>query len=485
MLKRLTFSAATLFCLTTTAWSQAAQPEADRIKAALEKYVGKEPGVLSVTAKGDAYEIKFDVNPLVKKMAQFISGDVPAFIYTLKPQADGKWQIDSDAPLSIAMKTPAGDSFDYKAERITSRTIFDEVNQAVLDGDFSVTNYASNQNQTDPASGTSNKVSVKIASMSGKTTGKVVAPGIADLNSTVALSGLFQDMSFSGLAAANVPPVQLSMTSAGGKYVADLSSARTTGIYALVAWFIAHPEKELVVRDQQMMKDTIRAALPLWDQLKSSSDFETIDIVSPIGKFTMKNFGGALNASGLNKTANVQFAMSFAGLSIPSGLLPTWSNDLMLKDMKLDVAVSGWDAETGIAHVLEKLDLQKDPPLSDAEWAVAVTKFAPSPIKFKINPSELVGGVSTIKYSGDFSYEGQKFSGEMQITQDGFDAMFEKVQAAAASDPQAVQLAQGLIGAKGLGKADGKGGYAWTIAVAPDGKVTVNGIDVTKLSGNP
>jgi hypothetical protein len=485
MLKRFSLSAVTVLCLTTTAWSQATQPEADRIKAAIEKYVGKDTGAITVTTTGDKYELKFDANALWKKFAAAFTAEMPAIIYTLTPQADKKWLVETNTPITMKMKTALGDEISYSADSVFTQYLFDEANLANLDGKFSAKNYASNQSQTDPNTQTSFQVTSKAASIDGTLSGKVISPGVADQGMNFNLSGLSQELRFGGQPVANISPVQLSMASEKGNYTIDLKSARTVGIFDLVAWTVAHSDKQLAINDQQGMKNAIRAALPLWDQFNSTYTFNNVQITSPVGPFQLAKFGGTGNVSGLNKVANLQVATSLNGLSVPPGLLPAWSNDIMLKDMVLDFSVSGWNAEEGMTFLLDKLDLQKDPPISDAQWLEAVTKFAPNPIKFSINPSKLVGGASTISFTGDFNYANQKFSGTSKITAEGFDAMMEKIQIAAESDPMAKQVWTGMIGAKGLGKADGKGGYAWELVASEDGKVTVNGVDVSKMSGNP
>jgi hypothetical protein len=484
MLKQKSLAAITLLCLSSAAWSQSTQPEADKIKAALETYLGNTPGVVSVMPKGSAYELKLDINPLFKKVPEF-SAEISQFIYALTPLSDGKWDIAYDGPLSLKFKAPTGETHSYTADRIVDKTTYDSVNKVTLNSDVQITNFTNQSDLVDPTTGMSSKSNMKLASIIGTTKGNVISPGVANVTQQFSATGGSHDISTSGMAAAGVPPFQLVITSDKETFTSDMKSARTAGILSLVAWAVAHPEKQLVIRDQQAMKDVIRAALPLWDQVKSDASFEGLKVASSIGLFNVQKLGMSWNFSGLSKTSNFQFATTFQGLTIPKGLLPTWADELAPKDMKLDVAVSGWDAETGVAHVLDKIDLQKEPPLSDEEWKIAATKFASNPIKITINPSQLGNGISTVSYSGEFKYVGEKTSGEVTVTQTGFDALFEKVQAAAATDPSATQVAQGLIGAKGLGKPDGKGGYTWVITVSEDGKVLVNGIDVTKLSASP
>jgi hypothetical protein len=488
MLKHKTLAALTLLCLTSTAWAQstqpATQPEADRIKAAVEKYIGKTPGVLSVQPKGDSYEMTVDSSALLKQIPS-LTAEISKFVYSLKPMADKKWEVASDGPLTAKLKLPDGQSNIYSAERIVSKGIFDEVNQVTLSSDFQATNFTSDGDQTDPTTGISTKIKMKIASMAGTTKGTVVSPGVVDMQQEITTTGTTQDINLSGLAEISLPPTLLSITSTKDIYTVDLKSARTTGLFQMVAWFIAHPEEKLIKADQQGLKAAIKGALPLWEKLNTKTTLEGMKVASSIGTFDLKKLAVDFNMTGLGKNAGIQVVTDMQGVGLPQGILPIWANELAPTEFKLDIAVSGWDAETGMAHVLDKLDVQKDPPISNEEWAVAATKFAPSPIKITVNPSQIGSGLSTIAYSGAFTYAAEKTSGEMTVTQTGFDALFEKVQAAAATDPTAQQLAQGLIGAKGLGKADGKGGYSWVIAVGEDGKTLVNGIDVTKLSASP
>jgi len=73
---------------------------------------------------------------------------------------------------------------------------------------------------------------------------------------------------------------------------------------------------------------------------------------------------------------------------------------------------------------------------------------------------------------------GGKIAGTARIIATGFDALVQQVK----QDPKAAKALPGLLLVRGLAKADGKR-LVWLVSRHPDGKLLVNGVDMSAMAG--
>jgi hypothetical protein len=175
-------------------------------------------------------------------------------------------------------------------------------------------------------------------------------------------------------------------------------------------------------------------------------------------------------------------SIAVAGLSIPQAIVPPWAVSLVPKNVTFDVSGSDFNLLAPAKLVLENLDLSKEPPIPAGLEATLMPLFLPKgAATITLHPTSINNDL----YS--FSAEGSMVAGptamptgQAKIKAKGLDEIMKVVQTA---PPEMGLQSYGamIIAAKGMGKAESDGSLSYDIATTPEGKVTVNGIDPTKL----
>ncbi|WP_395663905.1 hypothetical protein, partial [Aestuariivirga sp.] len=87
------------------ALAAATPEEAQRLSTLFQSYLGSEPGVVTVTPTGNSYAARFDLAPLITRLAApGLSASLTPIEWTITPQGSGKWQVDQNQPLSISAR---------------------------------------------------------------------------------------------------------------------------------------------------------------------------------------------------------------------------------------------------------------------------------------------------------------------------------------------------------------------------------------------
>jgi hypothetical protein len=133
------------------------------------------------------------------------------------------------------------------------------------------------------------------------------------------------------------------------------------------------------------------------------------------------------------------------------------------------------------------MDLSKDPPISpDMNPVLAAAAMPSGTFTLAIPATTITAPAYSITVTGgmEMTMLGPK-GGKLDVKMKGLDAVMSKMQEAAQTDPQAAQAIAGIVAAKGMAKTEADGTSSWTIVYTPEGKVTVNGIDMMGLAPPP
>ncbi len=147
------FFAAILFASTSTsALAAAASPEeATRLVGVFQTYLGKEPGVVTVTPAGEAYDVKIDLAPLIAKIKQpNFSAEISPFVMKLTDQGGGKWLVTQDSPLSYSAKVPGQLDMTVKVGAMKSSAVFDQNVSAFTSSTYDIADFAIDETITTP-----------------------------------------------------------------------------------------------------------------------------------------------------------------------------------------------------------------------------------------------------------------------------------------------------------------------------------------------
>jgi hypothetical protein len=467
--------------------AQAASPEeAAQIKAALQVYVGSEPGVVEVTPQGNGYAIKFDAAPYFAKAA---GDDFKAYAdpltVTAEPMGNGQWKVAGSGPWGFQMSAPGKLELAIRAAEQNWTGIFDEAIGGFTSSESKLGGLSFAQKFTDPATNAPVGVTYTFQSLTSSSTAVADGAGGADSTTKMTMSGLNM-VSFAeggGNAAMN----NYTVTAKSLTYDTSAKGLRMRALLDLLAWFVAHPAKDLIIRDQAQLKEKITAALPVFASATSSTTYDGINIATAVGPFALSNVGVGINMNGAVKDGFLQERIGFDGFTMPPGLVPPWTQELVPNKLTVDFSVAGFDLDTPVRAALAQLDLSKDPPLPPATAQTLLPALIPTnALAITIGASEITSPVYSLTYDGalNVSLAGLP-TGKFNVKLKGMDAIMAKVQAAAPLDPQAQQAMGALIAAKGMGKVEADGTLSYAIDIQAMGQVFVNGVNVTAMAGGP
>ncbi len=377
---------------------------------------------------------------------------------------------------------------DAKVAALDWNGTFDENLFAFLESTMAIKGMTVSQVIDDPQNKIMTSAASSIESWTATSKSQASAAGTVDSEGTNEFSGITtvnKSEMPPEMMAAGMPNFSYTATAAGGQYLSAIKGFKSRQVMELLAWFVAHPTKDEIVRDQAALKQKIAAALPLWDNLNSNGNFQNVAVSTAVGNFTVASGGSGVTLSGATKSGSFGEAFGISGLTIPPGLAPPWTEGLIPSDFNIDFTLDGFDLEAPTKLFLAQADFAKDPPLPPNAGLLFLPAFAPSnTIHVSLKDGAITAPAYQIAYDGNMTINLSGLpTGKANIRMTGLEDVLAKVQAAAATDPTAQQAMGGLVAFKGFGKAQADGSLLWAIEVTPDAKVLVNGLDVSAMTG--
>jgi hypothetical protein len=476
-----------LLASTTASWAAASAEEAARIAAGIQAYIGNEPGVVTVVPEGDVYLITLDANPYLKKSTiPGFTAKIDAAKITAKPKGDGTWALSNTGPFAFSTNIPNSLAFEMRVAENNWSGTYSEALSAFSASTYTATGITVSQNVTDPENKVTSKVAYGIEKIEGSSEGTDVGNGAVDMASTMKFSGITSATTIEvpPETAAMMPNMSYTANVASGSYTSKMNAAQIKPLTDLLGWFVAHPSKELIQKDQAQLKEKLLAAIPAFASMESTGSFDNITVGTSLGQFEIKNGGSNIGLNGVVKEGRFSEGFSFTGLKVPPGILPPWSEGLVPTTVKLGFDLSGFDAEAPARMFIGQMDLNNPDVLPPGSEALYLPAFAPTnSIKVTIPAGEMSSDVYKFTYEGvvDASFAGLP-TVNAKFAMTGMDAVIAKLQQAA-SDPSAQQGMAALFAVKGLGKAQPDGSLTWDVTMGADGKLLVNGTDVSAMMG--
>ena len=477
-----------LLVTSTTGWAAATPEEAAKILASLQTYVGSEPGVVAVAPAGDGYDITFDAGPLLAKIkAPGFTSKIDPFRMTATPQGNGMWAVTSSGPFNMTIDMPETLSMNVQTAQLDWSGTYNEALFAFMDSKYTINGLAITQKTIDPTSKMVTNQVTAIGSMSGTGTSTDAGNGLTDATGNTTFSDIVSSTTLDvpPEAAAGMPNFNYVANLKKGGYTSSVKGLATKPVMELVAFLISHPSKELIIKDQAILKEKMLAALPLWNNISSDGTFENLTVDTGLGQFALATGGSFINMNGAVKDGRFAEGFSVAGLTMPANLpLPPWSKGLIPTSFKLGFDVSGFDLEAPARKFITEMDVTKPDPVPPGSEMAYLAAFAPTNnIKLTIPPGEIASELYSLTYEGtsNISLAGGLPQVAAKFRMTGMDKVVAALQQAGA-DPTAQQAMAGLIGVKGMAKADGDA-LVWEVSFSPEGKLLVNGTDLSSMMG--
>lgn len=474
--------AATLLLLSVSspAMAASATPEgAAKLTGVFQTYLGKEPGVVTVSPAGEAYDVTLDVAPFIAKAKSGnFTASVTPFAMKVTEQGGGKWLVTQDQAISVKISAPGSMEMDMKIGSLRSSSIFDEAMAAFSTSTGDYVDVAVNQTTTMPdASVQRMSYAMKNIHVEANMTGE--GAGIGG-SVRMDIQGLAQTINTPSTPGG--PPMDLSVAVAKMTQDSTVKGFKIKPMLDLVAWFVAHPTPEAIKASSAEIKPLLRSMLPLFDNMSATGTMDALSIGTPMGPVSAAKTSYGLNMSGLVKDGLFGESIAISGLTLPPALVPEWAAKLAPSEFSFGFKVSGFDAASATNLFMDNLDFTADPPLKPGMDAEIMKAFLPTgAVTITLDPGKLVSQILNLGYEGSMTAGPAALpAGQATITAKGLDEVMAAFQAA----PPEMGLQQGvmmLIAAKGMAKTDADGNSVWKIESTPAGTVTINGLDPLKM----
>lgn len=462
------------------ALAAATPEEAQRLTSLFQSYLGQTPGVVSVTPQGDSYAAKLDLGPLFAKVKDpTVTLSLSPLEWTLTDQGGGKWKVDQSQGLNFSFGVKGQGETTGSIASVVSTGIFDAALGGLATSSAELKTITADQTVTDAGATTRIKYAIDAVNIQSAMQG---SPDAADATSTYSYSGLTETVSLPAATDGSTPAMDLVIVSPAGKQDSTIKGLKLKAVGDLVTWLVAHQDPKEIAAEQAVLKDKLRAALPLFASLSGNSTMNDVTATSPFGQFVVKQLGIGADTNGIVADGRLRQTFSFSGLEVPAALLPPWSAGLIPQSFNLDVSVSDFDLAAPAALILDKLDLTKPEPLpKDLDQPLMQALMPKGSVTITLGPSEILAKLY------DLTAEGSMTAGPVAmptsqalLKMKGLDDAMTALQA---GPPDVQQMSAGLLLVKGLGKAEADGTLTWKIETTPTGAITVNGADVSKMLG--
>ena len=448
----------------TSATSASAEPAtaegARKLTETFQSYIGSVPfekGFIAIAPKDDGYDVtlSFDGTKLDaakdKGVAEVLR--INPYVVRLTPQADGNWAVKSGpAPIAVAWRrvwkeSPETGSLNFTA--CASQGVFAP----------KLMSFATLTAGCDGSAATVRNHDADIDLSTGKfgfaTSSKPDANDGVDVKFDSELQGLKgkvqdkKDQQF---------PVSFEL--AGGQQTFSATGMRFAAIYDLVAFLREHPSKGQIVLAQDDLKTKLRAALPFWQEVSSTSHIEDLVVTLPFGQVKLGKARQAYGLTGLVKQGYYSDALNYSGLEIPDVVVPEWARSLIpaQANYATKLSLNGLD---GMADVLIRgLDATQDPPFSKMMAVALMTRLLDGDLNYKVNFDITAPGY-TLKGDGSAAVNPEP-TASLSVSATGFDAVMENLGKADIEDARKVVFFLSFV--KGLAKEEANGQLVWNVS---------------------
>ena len=480
--RRTVFTALLLITTASPALAAATAEGAAKITSALQAYLTAEPGVVTVTPGGETYGLKIDFAPLLAKAKQEdFSGSFTPLVMTLTEQGGGKWKVDQDQAVEFNFKGGGIADISGKVGSYKGTGIFDEALGYFETSSGTLTGFSYNQVITPPGEGTQT-VAYNIDLMTYSSEMNAAAGDSADGEAHYSATGISEIVSIPANPKGGMPQMDLNVTLASMVQDNSIKGMKFKPLASVLAFLVAHPSKDLIVKDQSVLKDLLRNAIPLWTRVEATMSGESFNVASPFGKFgaAKMTFNAAMN--GIVNDGYFREAFGVEGFTAPAALIPPWATDLVPTSAAIDFEVSGFDLASPAGMILDNLDLSKDPPLpKDMEQQLLSALLPQGIVKLGLGPSFIFNKLASLGFKGSMTAGPMANpAGEATVTLAGYDALLSAIQAIPAEMGMGQMLPMMMM-AKGMSKTGESGALVWEIKSTPEGSVTINGVDPAKM----
>lgn len=471
----------TALCPVAGLHAEEATPQgAARLTETLQAYLGRNPGLVTVTAEGASYELRLDAVPLLSGMPDGLgSVRMTPLVADLTDRGDGTWDVAMDQAFELSVAVAGQSALDVTVEEVRVTGVFDESLRAMRWSVTDMTGLSILQSATLPDGGEASTRQT-VASLHLESDAVAAGRGGVDLIAVTTMTDLSQVDVLPRDPGGGVP---FEVTTSIGRYQADslTRGLRTAEILDVVAWLVAHPSAEEVVAAQEEMRGLLSAAMPLLDGARAIGEISDVAVASPFGTFGLRRATTASEVSGIVAAGRARFGGTLEGLELPPAILPV-SAEVIPQDISLDVEVTGFDLAGPAAILIGAFDLSRPEPLEATILEPLTRALLPGGVvRATLAPGRMTAPLFELGYDGNLTLGPAALPvGRASVTLQGFDALYSALQDA--PGPEGADLLQSLSFARGMAR-QGDDLLTWDFALTSDGHLTLNGADLGPMAG--
>lgn len=469
-------SAASALVFASPAFAQTVSPaEAEGIQQKLTRYLPQEmidAGLVTVKAASSFYELRFNPAVLIDKAksgAVTVEGLKPVTAY-LRPMPEGTYRIEANNSFDIKGSVdaaPGTNSFSYLIDSMKLDGVYDPDILYFTTADWTAQKIAfTSTSPQESVTASFGETSMRLAAeKKGEGTLDVTSTGVMKAFAETITGGPSGRVDIS----ADTVDIDVSMDGARNKVVQDL-----------VFFVLDNMHKNtLAAADAARLKELLRAALPVFDNLTETIKASNVTVGTEQGSFGADSVSYVIDMNGIAHSTRVGFGFGVEHPKPPAGVLPAAFAEAVPERATFKAAVSNLDLAGAVIYLIENADFTKPEPLTDAQNQEIGRIILPGgAMTVEFEDVSAVSPIYDVHLTGKmlvYPEQKDRHSAEVTLTMRNFDKTVAYLQKNTATVPEFGQAAFGLLMMKGLARDAGGGAQAWDVKVGEDGKVLING----------
>ncbi len=471
------FAVLPLLLMSTTAFAQATPQGAADLTAVFQTYLGKTPGVVSVTADGDAYAITLDAGPLIAMIPAEAGATMTATPIQMRAvdNGDGTWAVTQDQALGFKTSVAGALDMEVSIASVVCNGTYSAALKAFAQNDCTMTDMTVDQTVRDPVMGDQvSKQSVKDLTISTTS----VAGQTGGVDGTLAYTGTGIAQSMQIPTEPGAPPIPVEISADRYEATGATKGVRMDAILAAVAWAVANPSEEMMTAKRGELKSILEGGLPLFELIDATGTATNVNILTPVGPIGVASLGFDVSMKGAVQDGLFREALRFEGVTPPPGVLPPFAEPLIPERFSIDFAVQSFDAGAAASLLLGLFDLAPGTePAPEFQGQLMQALMPDGSVDIVLAPGEVANATYTLTYEGSMTAGPASIpTGTARITATGYDAAMAALDGAPDEMKQQMLPAMGM--ARGLAKPQPDGSLLWEIDASQPGTLLVNGMDL-------